>query len=77
MRRRPITHLPAYLLDIAEVARWLRLEISTVRKWVCYNKIPYLHVGRRVAFDPRLIELWLEKTNPQLKKWKKLLRRDG
>lgn len=56
------------LLDIDEVARLLRVKRSTLYKWVCYDKIPYLKIRRRVLFNREQLERWIEKQN---------LRRDG
>jgi excisionase family DNA binding protein len=51
------------LLDIDEVARLLRVKRSTLYKWVCYNKIPYLKIRRRLLFNREQIERWIEKQN--------------
>jgi excisionase family DNA binding protein len=55
--------LIAPLLDIDEVARLLRVKKSTLRKWVCYDKIPYLKIRRRVLFHREQLERWIEKQN--------------
>jgi excisionase family DNA binding protein len=57
------------LLTVVDVAHWLRREPATIRKWVCYKRIPYLKVGRSVCFDRTDIERWLEIQNPQRRKW--------
>ena len=77
MRLRPMVRLPAYLLSCDEVAAWLRVKPSTIRKWTCYNRIPYLKIGRKVGYKPSHIEDWIKAKNPQLKKWNKILRKDG
>jgi len=60
---------PSPLLTNAEVAAWLRVKESTLRKWVCYNQIPHLKVGRLVSFRREDIERWLADRNPQNKSW--------
>jgi excisionase family DNA binding protein len=60
---------PIPLLTVIDVAKWLRRNPSTIRKWVCYRRIPYLKVGRSVCFDRADILRWLEIQNPQRRKW--------
>ena len=60
---------PTPLLTVVDVAQWLRREPATIRKWVCYGRIPYLKVGRSVCFDRGHIEKWLAHSNPQNRKW--------
>ena len=36
------------LLTVNEAAAFLRLQQSTVRRWVLEKKMPYLKLGRRV-----------------------------
>ena len=57
------------LLTVAELSAWLRVKESTIRKWVCYNRIPYLKVGRCVCFNKSDVDLWLLSSNPQRAKW--------
>jgi excisionase family DNA binding protein len=60
---------PTPLLTVFDVAQWLRREPCTIRKWVCYGRIPYLKVGRSVCFERSDIQKWLAYTNPQNRKW--------
>jgi excisionase family DNA binding protein len=53
-------NLPKPLLTVPDLSRWLRIEESTIRKRVCYGRIPYLKIGRRVLFRQEDIERWLE-----------------
>lgn len=48
------------LMTVLELAAWLNLKESTIRKWVCYRKIPYISVGRAVRFRREDIEEWLK-----------------
>ena len=59
----------APLLTTQELSGWLRVKESTIRKWVCYDRIPYLKVGRLVVFQREDIELWLMRSNPKREKW--------
>jgi excisionase family DNA binding protein len=47
------------LLDTADVARWLKIAESTIRKWVHYGYIPHVKLGRSVRFITEDIEKWL------------------
>ena len=64
-----VTSYPVPLLTVTEVAAWLRVKESTIRKMVCFNRIPYLKIGTRVLFRRSDIENWLRETNPQLQTW--------
>ena len=68
-----ISTLPEPLLDVPKLVEWLGIKENTIRKWVCYGRIPYLKCGRRVLFRRQDIERWLLKTNPQSEKWDELL----
>ena len=57
------------LLTVSEVSQWLRVKESTIRKWVCYQRIPYLKIGRSVAFSKEHIEEWLKRNNPGSERW--------
>ena len=57
------------LLTTHELSEWLRIKESTIRKWVCYDRIPYLKVGRLVVFQKEDIQLWLIQNNPQHEGW--------
>ena len=57
--------IPQPLLKVSDVAQWLRLKESTIRKWVCYGRIPYLKIGRTVSFRSGDIEEWLLQKNRQ------------
>ena len=43
----------ATMLTTHELSQWLRVKESTIRKWVCYDRIPYLKVGRLVRISER------------------------
>ena len=48
------------LLTTGEVAQWLKVAESTVRKWVHYGFIPHVKIGRCVRFREEDIETWLQ-----------------
>lgn len=50
---------PVPLLTVEELHTWLRVKISTIRKWTCYNKIPCVRIGRSVRYRRADIEEWL------------------
>jgi excisionase family DNA binding protein len=47
-------------LKTAQVAQWLNVSESTVRKWVHYRFIPHVKLGRAVRFSEEEIEKWLK-----------------
>ena len=44
------------LLNTAQVAEWLNVKESTIRKWVHYGFIPHVKLGRCVRFQESEIE---------------------
>jgi len=48
------------LLNSGQVAQWLNLAESTIRKWVHYGFIPCVKVGGSVRFRTEDIEKWLQ-----------------
>ena len=48
------------LMNTAQVAAWLHVKESTIRKWVHYGYIPHVKVGRCVRFMESEIEKWLQ-----------------
>ena len=51
------------LLGINEVTEHTGLKTSTVYSWVHQRKIPYIKMGRLVKFDPKEIDLWIQKNS--------------
>ena len=49
----------AVLLTTQELSAWLNIKPSTLRKWVCRKKIPYLKIGGSVRFRKTDIDYWL------------------
>lgn len=58
------------LMNAAQVAEWLNVKESTIRKWVHYGFIPHIKLGRCVRFSEEDIQRWLkersEKGRPTL-----------
>ena len=48
------------LLNSAQVAEWLNVKESTIRKWTHYGFIPHVKLGRCVRFQESEIEKWLQ-----------------
>ena len=44
------------LLNTTEVAKWLKVAESTIRKWTHYGFIPHVKLGRCVRFQESEIE---------------------
>ncbi|MBK8870577.1 MAG: helix-turn-helix domain-containing protein [Elusimicrobia bacterium] len=55
--------ITAPFLNVQELAMWLHVKVSTIRKRVCYNRIPYIRIGRSVRFRQHDIEEWLNAQN--------------
>ena len=49
------------LLTIDELAAWLKLPKATLYNFTHEKRIPYLKVGRRLRFDSKQIQEWLER----------------
>lgn len=47
-------------IGIEELAGYLELSVSTLRKWVMLKKIPFEKMGDAVRFDLEKIEPWVE-----------------
>jgi excisionase family DNA binding protein len=48
------------LLKAAQVAEWLNVKESTIRKWTHYGFIPHVKLGRCARFQESEIEQWLQ-----------------
>ena len=51
------------LLTAGEVSDLLRIPKSTVYELTRTRRIPYLKVGRRTLFDPRVLAEWIASRN--------------
>lgn len=59
-----------HLLTVNELSRWLKVDESTIRKKVCYGKIPHIKIGRLVRFRRNEIEAWInEQSMPSSKRY--------
>lgn len=48
------------LLNNAQLAEWLGVAESTIRKWVHFGFIPHIKLGSAVRFREKDIERWLQ-----------------
>ena len=48
------------LMNTPQVAEWLHVKESTIRKWVHQGYIPHVKIGRCVRFMESEIEKWLQ-----------------
>jgi excisionase family DNA binding protein len=53
------------LLNSSQVAEWLNVAESTIRKWVHYGFIPHVKLGRSVRFMRTDVERWLQERSDQ------------
>ncbi len=67
------------LLTVGELAERLNVSVGTVYHWTASRRIPFLKVGRRVAFDPGVVSAWLsERSRPHVpprQRWRRERRR--
>ena len=49
------------VFDYKSLSAYLNVAQVTLRHWVMKGAIPFTKMGRRVGFDKREIELWLER----------------
>jgi len=54
------TSPPGRLLNIAEVAQALGVEVRHVRRLVHERRIPYIKWGHLLRFDPNDITAWID-----------------
>lgn len=47
------------ILTVAEVAKYLRVSESKIRKMVACDEIPYFRIGKRILFDVKVIQVWI------------------
>jgi excisionase family DNA binding protein len=52
--------MPRRLLDIAEVAETLGVDVRHVRRLVFERRIPYIKWGHLLRFDPEDIAAWID-----------------
>jgi excisionase family DNA binding protein len=56
--REPLTSCEQ-LLTLREVARYLRVNERTVRRWVVREGLPCIHLGTRLRFSQRNVLRWV------------------
>jgi excisionase family DNA binding protein len=49
------------VFDYKSLSAYLNVAPVTLRHWVMRGTIPFTKMGRRVGFDKKEIELWLER----------------
>jgi excisionase family DNA binding protein len=57
--------LKRYIMDkkfltMKEVAQLLKVSVNTIKNWTKENRIPHYKVGRRVLYEDREINSWLD-----------------
>jgi len=48
---------------VSEIAEYLGLSVSTVRKWIRTGQIPYCRMNSAIRFDIKKIDEWTENNN--------------
>jgi excisionase family DNA binding protein len=48
------------LWNIRQTAEATGLSVNTLYSWISQKKITYIKAGRKVLFDPRDLEKWVE-----------------
>ncbi len=49
------------LLTMQELAQRLRVPVGTLRHWVHTRYIPFVKLGRRIYFDAKVIDEWIQR----------------
>lgn len=52
--------LPETLLNVQEVAEFLRVNATTVYTWARQGQLPAIKIGRRWRFRQSDLEMWLD-----------------
>lgn len=47
------------LLSIQEASEIIGLKVSTIYKYICCRRIPYIKIGQRVFFSVEKLESWI------------------
>jgi len=47
-------------MTIAEVAKFTRLKVATLRKYVAKESIPFQRLGSAIRFKPSEIQAWVD-----------------
>ena len=47
------------ILDIKEVAKYLKCSEAFIRKLIYTERIPYFRIGRRILFKQSKLEEWI------------------
>ncbi|MBN2325937.1 MAG: helix-turn-helix domain-containing protein [Candidatus Omnitrophica bacterium] len=53
------------LMNVNEVARYLKLSVKAIYELTHLEKIPFTKIGRRLRFRRAAIDAWLEKKSPK------------
>ena len=48
------------LLSVEEAAQYLGVQKRTIRSWASQEKIPSVHIGRRLLFDQEELDRMIE-----------------
>ncbi len=48
------------LMTIAEVARFTKLKVATLRKYVAKESIPFQRLGSAIRFKPSEVQAWVD-----------------
>jgi excisionase family DNA binding protein len=48
------------LMTIAEVAKFTKLKVATLRKYVAKESIPFQRLGSAIRFKPSEIQAWVD-----------------
>lgn len=48
------------LFNIEELAEYIAVPKGTIYNWISQRKLPFVKIGRRVKFDIKDIDEWIE-----------------
>ena len=63
-----------HLMDINELAEYLKLEKQTLYNWLHQHRLPAIKVGRLWRFDREKVDKWLQANSVEPVQWNSQVR---
>ena len=49
------------ILNVKEISRYLKVSVSTIRRLILKNQIPFFRVSNQIFFNKEIINEWIKK----------------
>ena len=49
------------ILNVKEISRYLKVSISTIRRLILKNQIPFFRISNQIFFNKEIINEWIKK----------------